>query len=40
MNAKEYSSPAVEVISFEVTDVIATSEPVVTEIPVLKDDNF
>ena len=40
MNAREYRSPAIEVVAFEATDVIAMSEPVVTEVPVLKDDNF
>lgn len=40
MNAREYSTPAVEVIGFDTKDVIANSEPAVTEVPVLKDDQF
>ena len=40
MNAKEYTTPLFEVITFEVEDVIVTSEPTVTEVPTLKDDVF
>ena len=40
MSAREYKAPAVEVIAFEAADVILASEPLVTEVPVLKDDNF
>lgn len=40
MNAREYTTPDFEVVAFDAVDVIATSEPVVTEVPSLEDDIF
>ena len=40
MNAREYITPDFEVVAFDVLDVIATSEPVVAEVPALENDIF
>ena len=40
MNAKAYNTPTLELVKFDVEDVIATSEPEVTVVPALEDDVF
>jgi hypothetical protein len=40
MNAREYTAPTLELVQFDVEDVIATSEPEVTVVPALEDDVF